>query len=197
MGEKMGSNREQRDKLKELHVFLALLRTGTNQDHRCMRQVIRDYETDLKFLELRCLARGGEWRIHKTVNSRDPEKAMRYLMKKLIDHPELCTDIDMEWRSALLKPECIYGHAKWMLDVDTEEESFISQLELAIKMFKIDALEKIKSPKGYHYIINPCDTREILGLGKEISLLRDGYYYIKTIKKEENKDEYNFFTLTL
>ena len=117
----MGSNRETRDRLKGVHVFLALFRAGTNQDHRCMRGVIRNYEEDLKFLEMRCLARGGEWRIHQTVNMRDTEKAMKHLMKKLIDHPELCTDIDMEWRTSLLQPDCIYGDKKFMLDVDTKD----------------------------------------------------------------------------
>ena len=128
----MGSNREQRDKLKGVHVFLALLRTGTKQDHRCIRQVIRNYNIDLNFIELRCLARGGEWRIHQTVTMRDTEKAMKYLIKKLIDHPELCTDIDMEWRSALLQPSCIYGEKRFMLDVDSKKREDIEKVHRLI-----------------------------------------------------------------
>lgn len=173
----MGSNREQRERLESVHVFLALLRTGTNQDHRCMRQVIRNYDEDLKFLEMRCLARGGEWRIHHTVNPRDPEKAMRYLMKKLIDHPELCTDVDMEWRSALLQPECSYGKRLFMLDVDTEE---VTPILKCLDECGAEIVKKVKSPKGWHLITEPFDTRKVCEL-PDVSLQRDGYYYVKTV----------------
>lgn len=173
----MGSNREQRERLKSVHVFLAILRTGTNQDHRCMRQVIRNYDEDLKFLEMRCIARGGEWRIHHTVNARDPEKAMRYLMKKLIDHPELCTDVDMEWRSGLLQPECIYGDRQFMLDVDTED---LNPVLKAIEESQGFVVNSIKSPKGWHVITHPFDTRKVCSI-PDVTLQRDGYYYVKTV----------------
>ena len=173
----MGSNREQRKRLKCVHVFLALLRTGTNQERRCMRQVIRDYDEDLKFLEMRCMARGGEWRIHHTVNARDPEKAMRYLMKKMIDHPELCTDIDMEWRSSLLQPECIYGEKKFMFDIDTKDTK---RVDFVLAQYETGSITKIESPKGWHYIVKPFDVREVLEL-PDVSFQRDGYYYVKTV----------------
>jgi len=177
----MGSNREKRDRLKSIHVFLALFRDGTNQDRRCIRQVIRNYEEDLRFLEMRCIVRGGEWRIYHTVNARDPEKAMRYLMKKLIDHPELCTDVDMEWRTALLQPECIYGEKRFMLDVDTENETVINQLkDLLAEHFPLGSERWIKSPKGWHVICRTFDTRKVCEL-PDVSLQRDGYYYVKTV----------------
>lgn len=179
----MGSNREQRERKESVHVFLALLRTGTNQDHRCMRQVIRNYDEDLKFLEMRCLARGGEWRIHHTVNARDTGKAMRYLMKKLIDHPELATDIDMEWRSSLLQPECIYGEKLFMLDIDTQDETILQDLDDALKISKAVVLDMVKTPKGWHYITEPFDTRKVLII-PEVSLQRDGYYFVKKVGSE-------------
>lgn len=177
----MGSNREQRERLKSVHVFLALLRTGTNQDHRCMRQVIRNYDEDLKFIEMRCLARGGEWRIHQTVNARDPEKTMRYLMKKLIDHPELCTDIDMEWRSGLLQPENIYGEKLFMLDVDTKE---VQPIFDCLDKQGVEVVQRIESPKGWHIICKPFDTREVCKI-PNVSLQRDGYFYVKTVRSEQ------------
>ena len=173
----MGSNREQRERLQSVHVFLALLRTGTNQDHRCMRQVIRNYDEDLKFLEMRCQARGGEWRIHHTVNARDPEKAMRYLMKKLIDHPELCTDVDMEWRSGLLQPECIYGEKNFMLDVDTKDvEPVIAEVENSGG----EIIKSVESPKGWHLICKPFDARKVCAI-ENVTLQRDGYYFVKSV----------------
>lgn len=178
MAGNMGSDREQRERLQSIHVFLALLRSGTNQDHRCMRQVIRHYEEDLKFIEMRCLARGGEWRIHQTVNPRCPEKAMRYLMKKLIDHPELCTDIDMEWRSGLLQPECIYGEKFFMLDVDTKDVEPVLE---CVKSSGGELVKSVESPKGWHLITRPFDTRKVCEM-ENVTLQRDGYFYIKTVK---------------
>lgn len=178
----MSNNREIRDRLPYVHVFLALIRSGTNKDHRCMRQVIREYETDLKFLEMRCQARGGEWRIHQTVNARDPKKALKYLMKKFIDHPELCTDVDMEWRTALLQPDCIYGEKKFMLDVDTKD------VEPVIELVGDNLLAEIESPKGWHIITKPFDTREVCML-PDVSLVRDGYFYVKTVTAHPNHAE--------
>ena len=159
-------------------MFLALKRINTNKDHACMRQVIRDDEKDLRYLEMKCLAHGGEWRIHKTVNARCPIKAMKYLMKKLIDHPELCADIDMEWRSALLQPECAYGEKRFMLDVDFEDNSEVLKV---VNESSGKILQKVKSPKGWHLICTPFDTRKVC-LIPDVSLHRDGYFYIETVK---------------
>lgn len=177
----MGSNREKRTHQKSIHVFLAFKRKGTNKDHRCMRQVIRNYNKDLEFLKMRCKTEGGTWRIHRTVNPRDPVKAMKFLMKKLIDHPELCSNIDQEWRNALLQPECIYGDKEFMFDIDQED---ISEVEEILKKNKIYNYETIKSPKGWHLITMPFDTREICKFDY-VSLLRDGYFYIETVSENE------------
>lgn len=173
------SNREKRERLGSVHVLLALQRSGTNKNHRCLRQVIRDHDADMRFLEMRCLAYGGEWRIHHTVNARDTEKAMRYLMKKLIDHPELGSDIDMEWRSALLQPECIFGEKRFMLDIDRKDTKDIDFV-LMQGEYKSPVLERHESPKGWHYITKPFDTREVCAL-TDVTLQRDGYFYLKTI----------------
>jgi hypothetical protein len=116
----------------------------------------------------------GEIKFHRVNGAWHPvEKVM--VMKKLIDHPELCTDVDMEWRSALLQPECIYGEKKFMLDVDTKD------VEPVIKLVGENLLEKIESPKGWHLICKPFDTRKVCEM-KDVSLQRDGYFYVKTVK---------------
>lgn len=180
----MGSNRETRARIRGVHMFLALLREGTNKDHRCMRQVIRNYEEDIRFLEMRCLARGGEWRIHQTVNPRDTEKAMKFLMKKLIDHPELCTDIDMEWRTALLQPECIFGNKSFMLDVDTKDIDAVDKVKWTIVDSGGFITSEFPSPKGWHIVTTPFDTRRVCEL-PDVTLQRDGYFYVRTVGYSE------------
>jgi hypothetical protein len=176
------SNREIREPLKFIHLFLAFKRCGSNRENQCIRSVIRNYDQDLASFEARIRSIGGKWRIHKTVNARCPEKALKLLMKTLIDHPEKASTVDQEWRTALLKPECIYGSKLFMLDIDTQEEDKLLALNEMIDQLQI--VDKIKSPKGWHYITRPFDTREICKL-EYVTLLRDGYSFVKEIDNEQ------------
>lgn len=51
---------------------------------------------------------------------------------------------------------------------------------LQLKTGKVIIRQMIKSPKGWHIITEPFDTREICKLDY-VTLLRDGYYYIKMV----------------
>lgn len=167
-----------------------------NSKKQCIRTIIKDYETDLASLETKLLKLGGEWRIHRTVNARDVQKAAKRLIHTLIDRPEVAGWLDSEWRTCLLQRECIFGEKKFMLDVDTQEESLIKKLEEVLLEIKAEVLERIKSPKGWHYITKPFDTRKVILLGVEtdakgkiikpgyVCLQRDGYFYVKTVGKQ-------------
>ena len=176
----MSNNREVRKPQEKIHLYLALQRTGTAKDKKCFRQVIKDEELDLKVIEAKCKVFGGGWRIHKTVNARDPEKARKYLLKHLIDHPEHASYIDSEWRTALMQKEC-RAENYFMLDIDTQEMDKLHLLYNLIEKAGGKILKTIETPKGFHYITEPFDTREVCKLDY-VTLLRDGYYYIKTIK---------------
>jgi len=182
----MSSNREKRYDKEYLHLFLGLKRIGTNTDHECLRTVIYDENRDLKMFEARLLCLGGEWRIHRTVNARCPQKAMKHLIKKLIDHPEKAPNIATEWRTSLLQPENIYGNKKFLLDIDTNKEHELLRIKEIALACNADITLRIKSPKGEHWICKPFDTREICK-EENVSLIRDGYYYVKTVRREEKK----------
>ena len=190
----MSNNREIRVLSESVHMFMGLkrVRFEPNSKKQCIRQVIKDYDLDLKILESKLLIMGGEWRIHRTVNARDCEKARKILLHTLIDHPEKSSCIDTEWRTALLQRECIFGEKKFMLDVDTQEREKIVDLEIYLdkeqqKMMPNEqpiVIDRIKSPKGWHYITNPFDTRLVCNLDY-VTLQRDGYVYVKTVGKVE------------
>lgn len=191
----MSNNREVRTPVDSVHILMGLKRGkfAPNSQKQCIRTIIKDYETDLVSLEAKLLRLGGEWRIHKTVNARDVKKAAKLLMHTLIDRPEVAGYLDSEWRTCLLQRACIYGEKKFMLDVDTQEESLIGKLEEVLLEVKAEVLDRIKSPKGWHYITKPFDTRKVILLGAEVdtkgkitkpgyvTLQRDGYVYIKTV----------------
>lgn len=182
------SNHETKDFTESVDVLMAFQRTKFTDKHACIRHVVKrpeDLELDIACLEAKLKVLGGEWRVHKTVNKRDIEKARKWLLKHLIDHPEKASFTDSLWRTALLQPECVYGEKKFMLDIDTKDQELILEAERNIILTTTGgnvalAVERHETPKGWHYVIIPFDTRKVCEL-PYVTLLRDGYYYIKTI----------------
>lgn len=177
----MSNNREERIYQKYVHLYLAIQRKSKNDKKRCMRQVIKDEELDLKILESKVKCFDGDWRIYKTVNRRDTEKAGKWVIKHLIDNPKNASFLDSVWRTALLQRECKVDKL-FMLDVDTKDSEALLQLENLLKNY-LDLsqdVEVIESPNGFHYITEPFDVREVCKLDY-VTLLRDGYYFIKHV----------------
>ena len=174
------ANHELREYTNSLDILMALSRTKDNQKTRCIRVVAKNYERDLEFLEAKVKLIGGKWRIHKTVNQRDTEKARIWLLKKLIDFPEGRGFIDSLWRTALLQNACIYGNKKFLLDVDTKDTQKLVDLEEVIDNSSGIVIERIETENGWHFITKGFDTRKVCALDY-VHLIRDGYVYIKTI----------------
>jgi hypothetical protein len=177
------SNHESRPKLEQVDLFLAFARhkDGAIGTPKCIRTIIKDYELDLKILETKLKIIERVWRIHKTVNKRDTQKARIWLIHKLIDNPEYAGCVDSMWRTALLQPNCIAGQKKFLLDIDTENNKELGIIGDTIFCSKGMIREKVKTPNGFHYITLPFDTREVLKL-KNVKLLRDGYLFIKKVE---------------
>ena len=173
------ANHEFKDYADAVDLYLAFSRTKDKQKAKCLRVVIKDPVLDLQMLEYKCKLLGGKWRIHKTVNKRDTEKARIWLLKKLIDFPEGRGFIDSLWRTALLQPECVYGEKKFLLDIDNKREDELRSANEKIIQEKI--IEKIETENGWHYITEPFNTQNVCELGY-VSLQRDGYVYVKTIE---------------
>lgn len=180
----MSNNREKRIYQEKVHLFLALQRTGTSKDKKCIRSVIKhSEEEDLKVFEAKLKVIGGEWRIHKTVNARDVKKAYKIFMKNMIDYPEKASYIDTEWRTALLNKTC-KASDYFMLDIDTQDEEKIIHINYLLSfIMPPNNIKKFKTPKGWHYITEKFDTREVCKLDY-VTLLRDGYVFVKEIKDE-------------
>lgn len=174
------TNKEQRIVVDSVHIYMALARNKFSGVANCIRTVIKDEQLDLAILEEKLIIMSGVWRIHKTVNARDVQKARVELVHRLIDYPKKASYIDSEWRTYLLQSNCIYGQKRFMLDVDTKDKDKIHELDNLI-LNKVDFIgERWESPNGWHYIVKPFDTREVCELGY-VTLIRDGYYYIKTV----------------
>ena len=171
------ANHEVKEYADALDVYMALSRTKDNQEAKCIREVARNPERALYLLEMKIKLVGGKWRIHKTVNKRDTEKARKWLLKKLIDFPEGRGFVDSLWRTALLQPECVYGEKKFLLDVDTKD---LKKLQAVTHLVGTNNIEEVETENGWHFITKPFDTRKVCEL-PYVELIRDGYVYIKTI----------------
>ncbi len=171
------SNREQRIEAETVHLYMAFARVSQGEKAQCIRHVIKhDAEQELAMLQAKLLILGGYWRIHKTVNARDVDAARKWLLHDLIDHPEHGAYVDSQWRTALMQPGC-RAEKFFMLDIDTQEERYLRTIEATIEQSKGEVLQRIKSPKGWHYITKPFDTRHVCEM-QDVTLLRDGYYFI-------------------
>jgi len=191
------NNRERTKKQDTLHLYVAIRRNKENSDGQeiCFREVIRDNKTSLDALEARIKSISGTWRIYKTVNSRDIEKARVLLLMKLIENPENSYKVDTIWKTCLLQPKCRAEH-KLLWDVDgnitlTDLGKIFSDRKVFIKQY-------IKSPNGYNVVTELCDTRLFKkeDIIKEYSSIndfgfsRDGVMFIKrfVIENERNND---------
>ncbi len=183
----MSNNREQRVVVESVHVLMGLMRSSKGEKKACIRSVDKGRGDELKMLEARLRILGGNWRIHRTVNARDVEKARKWLLKALIDYPERASFIDSEWRTALLQPGHIYGQKRFMLDVDTKYGDSLQEVEERIVDNGGEILVRHESPNGWHYITLPFDTRKVCEL-EFVTLLRDGYYFVKEVIDENFKE---------
>jgi hypothetical protein len=173
------ANHEAKHYSDAVDIYMALSRTKDGQKAECLRVVAKNPERDLALLELRCKLNGGKWRIHKTVNMRDTEKARIWLLHKLIDFPDGRGFVDSLWRTALLQVECIHGDKKFLLDVDTKDEEKLSVIRVLIGD---NLIQEVETENGYHFITKAFDTRKICELDY-VELIRDGYVYVKTIQE--------------
>lgn len=178
----MSNNKEKREYLDKVHLFLALQRPSKQGPGQkaCIRHVIKeDEEKELAIFEAKLKVIGGEWRIHRTVNARDTKKAYNWFMKYLIDYPERVSALESIWRTALLQREC-KAEKYFMLDIDTQEVEKIQLINEILSCRSVTVHKKVKSPNGWHYVTEPFATREICNL-EYCTLIRDGYFYVKTV----------------
>lgn len=175
------ANHEDRPIRDKVHLLLAFKRKKLGNDtNECIRVVIKDYDLDLVLLEEKCKRLDGIWRIHHTVNARDTEKARKWLIHKLIDNPEFAGCIDSIWKTALLQKENANEH-NFLFDVDTQDFNTLMTIKSIIMKNQIEIIMHLPTPHGYHFITKPFDTREMCKL-PFITLIRDGYYFIKEVR---------------
>ncbi len=166
-----------RKEVESLHIYLAISRPTKGASKRmCFRKIDRGTGHELAELIARCKATGEPFRIHKTVNARNVEKARRWFLSELINRPEKASYADVLWRTALLQPAS-KDTTNFMLDVDTQDEDIIEEV---LKLVGDNFLYQVYSPNGVHVMTKAFDTRKVCEM-EDVSLQRDGYYFIEKV----------------
>lgn len=177
------SNPEYRNKSELVHIIMGFLRKKDNEEDTrpsCVRRIYKD-DKSIEILEAELTILGGAWRIHKTVNARSTTRARNELIKLLLDHPDKAAYVDSAWKTTLLQKEC-KAEEKFMLDVDTKEPEKIKHVEVLIENNGGAIERKVETPNGFHIITERgFDTRLVCEF-PYVTLLRDGYYFIKKVE---------------
>lgn len=195
----MGDHRK-RENIKpanECHMFLALRREKDNQDGydglSVFREVIRDEAVDLKVIQAKCEAMGGSWRIYHTVNKRCFSKAFKLFQHRLIDDDvEYLHRLDSLWKNCLLKSES-RAEKFFMIDFDGNINDYMEFKE-HVQEDDIHITGLHESPNGFHIITDPFKvTKDSKDKGRcftyrGMDVLKDGYYFVKTIGGEKNNE---------
>lgn len=167
------SNTEKGNQVKEVHVYLGLQRVKDNGSHICFRHICYDEKIDLELIRNRCKLYPGIWRIHRTVNKRNLEKARKMFIHTLLDTDR--NDVDRLWRSCILQNEN-KAEKKLLLDLDDKQK--YNEIKNILTINNIDIVEEKETVNGYHIVINKCDTRLFKDI-KDLTILKDGYIFIE------------------
>lgn len=169
------------EKTESVSLLYAIRRKKENRDKKslCFRQVMREYDTDLKILEARIDGKKGVWRIYESLNKRNVSKARKELMKRLIDEEGNHDDrIDTLWKTCLAQP-AQRNERNILLDLDTTNEDLFSRLKSILDKNDVAYIHH-PTPNGHHFKCTLFDTRIVENF-PELEIKRDALFFIRTI----------------
>ena len=175
------NNRERISQSDSYHVMVALRRKKDpgNRELKelCFRDIVYTSEmVSINVLKARIDNKPGIWRIYRTVNKRSVREATKLMFKQYIDEPEKFEwKIPSLWKNCLLKKEN-KAERNFLLDIDCDWNR--SLVDWFIERYKLEVIEIIKTPNGYHIIIPASDTRDFSEL-PNIEIKRNDLKFIE------------------
>lgn len=177
-----------------VHIYEIMRRRKDNRDgvqEHCFRHV--DYEMGeidhklayLKMIPTRIQDCSGYWRIYRTVNRRNVNKAMIEFTKKMVeeigkpwlgDQPKT-RNVETLWRTILLQPEN-KAENRWLLDIDGPPETFVSVRDY-LNDNRIEIKDQGNTKSGYFMVTDRFDRREFdQQFSKEVDIKKDALQYV-------------------
>lgn len=175
-----------------MYVYQAIRRRKENktiEGPRVIRQV--DYHDDHRWVEHRLKKAiqdyPGIWRIYKSVNRRDYNKARLELAHTLINQlvkPEGNSDKNPEslWKDILMKPSN-KAERLFLVDVDSTDYDEKKAVQDVLRLVKFHQVTP--TPNGQHIITDPFDPRSIEKLFPYAEVKKDALVYVDTVEVSE------------
>ena len=176
-----------------VHVLVALRRKKDSENEGretvCHKRVIDDFCRDDIEQFKNSIGEDGYWRMYRTVNERDTDKAMKELQIEIIKNGDTFKHkIASKWKSILMQPKC-KAENYWLIDVDDRELVFTVEAYLEEVT---DIIETAVTPNGYHFVVNGFDNREFLEKFKNdpVEIKKDALIYLEDfiIKNKEKEN---------
>jgi hypothetical protein len=174
--------------MNKTHMVVALRRVSKSKDEniglskRCIRMVVRKGETvedTVEAIKEKILYEDGVWRIYRSVNKRDLEKAQKLLMIEMIVKPERIYDrVDSEWKSILMQKSC-RAERNLLIDIDRVDKDLIESTRSFLTVEEL-LIEENKTPNGHHFVAKNFDHRDI-GKIEDVEIKNDDLFFLELI----------------
>lgn len=182
-----------------MHVYCAIKRKKENIPEHLINGpiVIREsdiHEDTISLLKESTKKYPGIWRIYRSVNKRDVKKSELELVKTLIDKHTTHIKPDIKpvprlWKTILMQPRN-KAEYKYLIDIDNVAiidsvkeilTDYITNYNNSGKNKRLmNSFDTIKTPNGYHIIIEPFDIRILNHFSeKDCSINKDGLLFIE------------------
>jgi len=167
--------------MDKLYVYQAVRRTKENDNivgPRIIREV-SSYTNPINILKKATADYPGIWRIYRSVNARNVNKAEVELVKTLVDRindPSSASNkpIPSLWKTILMQPRN-KAERLYLIDIDTVN----SEVPAAINRLLDGKVHmSTNTPNGYHLIAEPFDIRLVESI-EDVSVLKDGLLFIE------------------
>ncbi len=97
----------------------------------------------------------GVWRMYRSVNRRDVQKALKALQVDLVLNGEVFAHkVDSVWKSVLMKPEN-KAERLFLVDVDTKDLETLEAVKTKLHEAKVLLKEVVETPNGFHLVTTP------------------------------------------
>ena len=171
------------------YMLVALRRVSEskNENVGLSKKVIRrlvkpdeDYHIVAKQLADELSKEEGYWRIYRSVNRRDLNKAVKSLQIELINRgDEIADRVDSVWKSIIMKPEN-KAERLFLIDIDTKDTSIVTNIINLLCDKNVSIEEDNETPNGYHLITKPFNP-QLLKDFDDVEIKKDALLYLNSV----------------
>jgi hypothetical protein len=122
----------------------------------------------------------GVWRIYRSVNKRNFDKAFKKLQVEMIMNPEFADHVDSKWKSILMGSDC-KAERKFLVDIDTKDFNVHNQVISVLNELNIELFDHRETVNGFHIVCDPFDPRKLSEF-KDVEVKKDALLFLESFE---------------